>query len=104
MPGSPDPAASGRAAQPVLSPLTGAAIFLVVTIDAGGEATARDLLGDCAGLQRAVGFRFPDGELTCVAGVGSAAWDRLFSGPRPAELHPLPEHRRRQAPRRVHAR
>jgi porphyrinogen peroxidase len=89
VPGSPDPAI-GPAAQPVLSPLTGAAIFLVVTIDAGGEAAARDLLGDCAGLQRAVGFRIPEGQLTCVSGVGSAAWDRLFSGPRPAELHPFP--------------
>ncbi len=89
MPGSPDPQ-MGALAQPVLSPLTGAAIFLVVTIDAGGEAIARELLSDCAGLQRAVGFRFPDGELTCVAGVGSDAWNRLFSGPRPAELHPFP--------------
>jgi putative iron-dependent peroxidase len=26
-----------------------------------------------------------------VAGIGSAAWDRLFSGPRPAGLHPFPE-------------
>ncbi len=89
MPGSPDPAI-GPAAQPVLSPLTGAAIFLVLTIDNGGEAAARDLLADCAGLQRAVGFSIPDGQLTCVAGVGSAAWDRLFTGPRPAELHPFP--------------
>jgi putative iron-dependent peroxidase len=80
----------GALAQPVLSPLTGAAIFLVVTLDAGGEAIARELLSDCAGLQRAVGFRLPDGELTCVAGVGSEAWNRLFSGPRPAELHPFP--------------
>lgn len=89
MPGSPDPE-MGAGAQPVLSPLTGAAIFMVVTIDAGGESAVRDLLSDCAGLQRAVGFRLPDGQLTCVAGVGSAAWDRLFSGPRPAELHPFP--------------
>jgi porphyrinogen peroxidase len=78
-------------AQSVLSPLTVAAIFLVVTIDPGGEAAARDLIGDCAALQRSVGFRIPDGGLTCVVGVGSAAWDRLFSGPRPAELHPFPE-------------
>jgi putative iron-dependent peroxidase len=77
--------------QPVLTPLTGAAIFLVATIDPGGEAVARDLLSDCAGLQRAVGFRIPDAGLTCVAGVGSAAWDRLFSGPRPAELHDFRE-------------
>jgi porphyrinogen peroxidase len=83
--------ATGPTAQPVLSPLTGAAIFLVVTINPGGEAIVRELLGDCAGLRRAVGFRLPDGGLTCVIAVGSAAWDRLFSGPRPAELHPLPE-------------
>jgi porphyrinogen peroxidase len=89
LPGSPDPE-MGALAQPVLSPLTGAAIFLVMAIDAGGEATVRELLSDCAGLQRAVAFRLPDGELTCVAGVGSDAWDRLFSGPRPAELHPFP--------------
>jgi porphyrinogen peroxidase len=78
-------------AQPVLSPLTVTAIFLVVTIDAGGEAVARDLIGDCAALQRSVGFRIPEGGLTCVVGVGSLAWDRLFDGPRPAELHPFPE-------------
>jgi putative iron-dependent peroxidase len=77
--------------QQVLSPLTGVAIFLVVTIDPGGEAVARELLSDCAALQRSVGFRIPDGGLTCVVGVGSAAWDRVFSGPRPAELHPFRE-------------
>ena len=29
--------------------------------------------------------------MACVAGIGSSAWDRLFSGPRPAELHPFRE-------------
>lgn len=77
--------------QPVLSPLTAAAIFQVLTINPGGEAAARDLLSDLAGLQRSVGFRIPEGELACVAGVGSLAWDRLFAGPRPAELHPFTE-------------
>jgi putative iron-dependent peroxidase len=77
--------------QPVLSPLTVAAIFLVLTIDPGGEAATRDLLRDCASLQRAVGFRIPEGGLTCVVGVGAAAWERLFSGPRPAELHTFRE-------------
>jgi putative iron-dependent peroxidase len=67
------------------------AIFLVVTIDSGGEAAARGLLPDCAGLQRSVGFRNPDGGLTCVVSVGSEAWSRLFSGPRPADLHPFRE-------------
>jgi putative iron-dependent peroxidase len=77
--------------QPVLNPLTRAAIFLVVAVNAGGEPAARDLLGDLAALQRSVGFRAPDDTLACVAGVGSRAWDRLFAGPRPAELHPFRE-------------
>jgi putative iron-dependent peroxidase len=77
--------------QPVLAPLTGAAIFLVLTIAPGGESAVRDLLADWAGLQRSVGFRSPGPPIACVAGIGSAAWDRLFSGPRPAELHPFRE-------------
>jgi putative iron-dependent peroxidase len=75
--------------QPVLSPLTSAAIFIVLTIDPGGEEAVRDLLADWAALQRSVGFRVPEAPLASVAGIGPAAWDRLFSGPRPAELHPF---------------
>ncbi|MFJ2399344.1 Dyp-type peroxidase [Streptomyces sp. NPDC087843] len=85
---------SGEATDPVpqmvLSPLTSAAVFLVVTIDNGGEATVRELLSDLGSLERAVGFRAqPDGRLSCVTGIGSRAWDRLFAGPRPARLHPF---------------
>ena len=75
----------------MLGPPTRAAIFLVVTIDAGAESVVRDLLADVPGLERAVGFRISEGDLTCVVGVGSDAWDRLFGGPRPAELHPFRE-------------
>jgi putative iron-dependent peroxidase len=49
----------------------------------------QDLLADLSGLARTVGFRALEGGLAVVAGVGSAAWDRLFAGPRPAELHPF---------------
>jgi porphyrinogen peroxidase len=77
--------------QAVLMPPTEAAIFLVVTVDAGSEDEVRDLLADVSGLKRSVGFRVPEGELTCVVGVGSGLWDRLFGAPRPAGLHPLPE-------------
>lgn len=73
--------------QPVLDPLSSAAIFLVLTIQPGGEVTVRDLLSDLADLQKAVGFRSADARLSCVAGIGSTAWDRLFTGPRPAHLH-----------------
>lgn len=86
------PTASTRALpQSVLTPLTGSAIFLVVRIEPGGEQAARDLLGDVQGLTRSVGFRVPAGALTCVTSIGSDAWDRLFSGPRPRFLHPFQE-------------
>ncbi|MFE3546068.1 Dyp-type peroxidase [Nocardia sp. NPDC059177] len=76
--------------QPVLDPLTPAAIFLVATIDEGGEATVRDLLSDISGLRRAVSFRVPGEGLTCITSIGSSAWDRLFAGPKPVELHEFP--------------
>jgi putative iron-dependent peroxidase len=77
--------------QPVLAPLTEAAIFLVLTVDPGAEEDVRDLLADVSGLKRSVGFRIPEGELSCVVGLGSELWDRLFGAPRPAQLHPFPE-------------
>ena len=79
--------------QPVAAPLTRAAIFLVVTINPGADndAAVRSLCADLAALLRAVGFRETDENLSCVMGFGSAAWDRLFGEPRPAELHPFRE-------------
>jgi porphyrinogen peroxidase len=80
-------------AQPVLAPLTRAAIFLVVTVkpEAESYATLRSFCGDLSGLIRAVEFRDIDAALTCIAAFGSDAWDRLFGSPRPAELHPFRE-------------
>jgi putative iron-dependent peroxidase len=77
--------------QPVVSPLSASAIFLALRVDPGGEETVRDLLPDIAGLQRSVGFRVPGAGLQVVVGFGSDVWDRLFDGPRPAELHPFTE-------------
>lgn len=77
--------------QPVTAPLTGAAIFLVATIDAGGEQTAHDALPELAGMARAIGFRDPTKQLSLVTSIGSEAWDRLFDGARPARLHPFVE-------------
>ncbi len=73
----------------MLGSLTEAAIFLVATVDHGGEDVARDLLADLAGLTRAVGFRAADGDLTCVAGIGAEVWPRLVGGPSPSGLHPF---------------
>jgi putative iron-dependent peroxidase len=83
----PGPGAMVATPQPVLSPLTDSAIFLVMTINPGSEMEVRDLLADLSGLERSVGFRSPDGSLKMVAGIGAEAWTRLFSGPRPKELH-----------------
>lgn len=79
--------------QPVLGPLTRAAIFLVVTMkpDAQSCETVRSFCGDVAGLIRAVEFRDIDAGLTCIVSFGSDAWNRLFGTPRPAELHPFRE-------------
>jgi putative iron-dependent peroxidase len=75
-------------------------VFLVVTVTPGHEDTVRGLLEDVSGLRRSVAFRAPGDDLGCVVGIGSAAWDRLFSGPRPQELHPFVElaGRRHRAP------
>jgi len=79
--------------QPVAATLTRAAIFLVVTINPGsGNAGAvKSFCGDLGALLRAVGFRDLEARLSCVMGIGSDAWDRLFAPPRPAELHPFRE-------------
>ncbi len=74
-------------------PATRDAIFLVVTVNPGQESrdTVRSALDDLAALVRAVGQRDLDGRLTCVAGIGSDAWDILYGQPRPALLHPFKE-------------
>ena len=79
--------------QAVDARLTRAAIFLVVTLDAdkAAEATVRSLCGDLPALVRGVGFRALDGGLSCIMGIGAAAWDRLFATPKPKELHPFRE-------------
>jgi porphyrinogen peroxidase len=79
--------------QPVVAPLTRAAIFLVLNLNPGSEAESalKALCADLASLRRTVGFRDLNGQLSCVLGIGSVAWDRLFPGPRPKELHPFRE-------------
>ncbi len=79
--------------QAVDARLTRAAIFLVVSIGAGQEAEAavRGLCASLSSLVRGVGFRAADGGLSCIMGIGSDAWDRLFGAPRPKELHPFRE-------------
>jgi putative iron-dependent peroxidase len=77
--------------QAILTPLTAAAIFLVLTVDSGAEGPIGELLADVSALTRSVGFRVPEAGLTCVTGIGSELWSRMLGEPRPAQLHPLPE-------------
>jgi putative iron-dependent peroxidase len=80
-------------AQPIVAPLTRAAIFLVVTLKPGPDnrATLRSFCGDLSGIFRAVEYRNIEAGLSCIMGIGSDAWDRLFGQPRPTELHPFRE-------------
>jgi putative iron-dependent peroxidase len=80
-------------AQPIVAPLSRAAIFLVLTLKPGNDtrATLRSLCGDLSGIFRAVECRNIEAGLSCIMGIGSDAWDRLFGQPRPAELHPFRE-------------
>jgi putative iron-dependent peroxidase len=80
-------------AQPVAAPLSRAAIFLVVTLkpEPQARATVRSFCGDLSGIFRAVEMRDLEAGLSCIMGIGSEAWDRLFGSPRPAMLHPFRE-------------
>jgi putative iron-dependent peroxidase len=80
-------------AQAVIAPLTRAAIFLVVTLKpgSGNRTIIRSFCADLAAIFRAVEFRDLEAGLSCIMGIGSDAWDRLFGVPRPAELHPFRE-------------
>src|SRR3954464_8322044 len=82
----------GIDAQSVDAPLSGAAVFLVVTVgpSAADLAAARATLGGVDDLVKTVGFRDLNGRLSWVGGIGSAFWDRLTpGGPRPADLRPF---------------
>ena len=80
-PGDSDTPGRLQEPQAVLAPLTAAALFLVATVDTGGEAAVRDLLADLfrAGADRRVpgaGRRAGPGHR-----FGSDAWDRLSPVP-----------------------
>ncbi|MCU7248129.1 Dyp-type peroxidase [Pseudomonas koreensis] len=75
------------------TPITHSAIFIVANVNPGSEAAekVKGWCGDIAGLVRSVGKRVPSGNLSCICGFSSGAWDRLFDGPRPAALHDFRE-------------
>ncbi len=87
------PSSAAPEPQSVSTSVTRSAIFLVLSVasDAPSRAAVRAWCADIANLTRAVGKRVPSGNLSCVCGFASDAWDTLFGEPRPAELHPFRE-------------
>ena len=75
-------------AQSIDAPLSRSAIFLVVGIGPTAEALTqvRAVLSGIDDLVKTVGFRDLGGRLSCIAAIGSDAWDRLAPAKRPAEL------------------
>ena len=79
--------------QSIVTPLSKAAVFLVLKVDPAAQALTRalEVISDIGSLTRAVGFRDLHGRLSCNVGVGSDAWDRLRRPQRPAQLRPFAE-------------
>ena len=71
------------------APLTGHAIFLVVTVEESAVDDVRDVLRDLGGLVQTVRFRDPSDGLSCTVGIGARVWPTLVGGPLPRELHPF---------------
>src|SRR5271163_2894666 len=78
-------------AQSIDAPLSMAAVFLVVTVanEPAALATVCSVLDGLDDLVKTVGFRDLSGRLSCIAGIGSALWDRLHLDRRPHELKPF---------------
>jgi putative iron-dependent peroxidase len=90
---APNPGAIEVVAQPVLAPLTRAAIFLSICVKPERESydAVRSLCGDLPGIYRAVDFRRLESRLSCVVAFGPNLWDPIFGAPRPKELRPFRE-------------
>ncbi|KFY07548.1 hypothetical protein V492_07043 [Pseudogymnoascus sp. VKM F-4246] len=82
-----------RSAEPqrVDAPLTLSATFLVLSVASSPDAirTVRSTLASVDDLTKNVAIRDLKAQFACTVGIGSDAWDRVTSLPRPAELHPL---------------
>ncbi|WP_285042456.1 Dyp-type peroxidase [Plantibacter sp. LMC-P-059a] len=78
--------------QAVDAPLSGTAVFLVLTVsDAEGAMdTVRSTLASVADVLKNVAFRDLDAALSCTVGIGARVWGELTRGPLPSELHVFP--------------
>ncbi|MDQ4215744.1 Dyp-type peroxidase [Microbacterium capsulatum] len=79
------------AVQSIDAPLTGSAVFLVVTVRDDRVDRARTATAGLEDLVKTVGFRDLDAHLTCTVGIGARIWPALTGRALPAELHPFRE-------------
>lgn len=78
--------------QPITLPLTNAAIFLVLSVkdEEASYRAVRQICTNVGDLVKAVGFRNFAEDLSCIMGIGSEVWDKLFPQlSRPKHLHPF---------------
>lgn len=77
--------------QSIGAPLSRDAVFLTLAVGEGDAAlhAVGDVLEGLEDLIKTVGFRDLDARLSCIAGIGSALWDRFAPGGRPGELRPF---------------
>jgi porphyrinogen peroxidase len=78
-------------AQKVDAPLSQFAVFLTVVVRQEPAAldVVREVVAGLDELAKTVGFRDMAANLSCVVGIGAAAWERLGQAGRPAELRPF---------------
>ena len=78
--------------QTILTRKTKHALFLVLTINEGGEDAVRDMFDVLGSRINSVSSRAPEQALAGIVSIGSDAWDRLFAGNRPKSLRPFVEY------------
>ncbi|ARJ07169.1 peroxidase [Cnuibacter physcomitrellae] len=78
-------------AQSVDAPLTGSAVFLVLSVadDSAALDTVRSALADLDELAKTVAFRDLGAAFTCTVAIGARVWPGLVRRPLPTELHPF---------------
>lgn len=80
-------------AQAIDTPLASSTLFLTLNLTnaASSARTARNTLSSLSDLVKNVSIRDPSARLSCVAAIGSAAWESVTNHqPQPAELRPFP--------------
>lgn len=78
--------------QAVLAPLSPAAIFLTISVNADADVEQlREFLASIPDITKDVAIRDIHQSVSCVTGIGAEIWDKATGLPKPAQLHPFRE-------------